>query len=171
MSRAILVIAILICLSGCERAPAEGRLVYEALFDSMRALHPPFSVFAESVVPRGPGADTAELMDYDFHTNDVDYESDDFGAVDVRLIHESEYAEIFSSAAQCQGNWEQLVDQYGDGGLVRLSGVGFSADASRAVVYIEAASNCSWVGGFLMHFEKGETWQLTETEEVWRGFA
>lgn len=167
MNRAGLVIAVLICLSGCHQPLREQTLVYEALFDRIRVLDPPYNVLAEPVDPRGPGAGIAELAEYHFPSADFIHEADNFGAHDVRLIREAEYAEIFSSDARCGRGWEAFVDQYGDGGLVRLSGVGFSEDASRAVVYIELASECSRAGGFLMRFDKNESWLLTETERIW----
>jgi hypothetical protein len=140
--------------------------VYEALFDRNRSLDGPINVLAESVGPRGPDEILDGIADYRFQSTDFIHDVDDFGIADVNLVADSEYSEIFTSEAPCGPGWAEFTDQYGADQLYRLSDVGLSADASRAVVYVEYEIRC-YRGASFIRFEKDGSWRFIEEERVW----
>ena len=168
----VISIFILLLVIGCNNSKNDSAAVYQAFFkdvdSGVKTLYiqdKPALLF--SAIYHLSEKEKEFINDFKFTSLEVMHTSEAFGELNVYLIDNNKFEEMFS--ASCEEGWVKYYEQYPKAkSMIKISNVGFRNWGKEALFYIEVAAGCLAGSASLAHLKKDDgKWVLKELINLW----
>ena len=153
-------------------SPATGE-VYRAIFDGFFELDRTYYLRSKpAALPDHKEilGDDTPFRGYEFPEISSDHQSVDFTNSDVNILDWDEIRKLFKKG--CEAGWDQFHEIYPEARvLFGLSEIGFKAEGTEAVVYVEIGSGCLLGIGYVFYLRyDNDRWKIVDDKHLWGSY-